>query len=397
MIGKIPKQKNIYEIPKSSNGKLLLNKFNSSKVRLNSTTLFLEQFQKEYSTKYFQTNNKNKKGDTPKHLSNNFVLRTPKHNDKNLSHFNNNLSNNLESYLDKLYQNEKHLKKNILKKKKDENSKHKKKINSKVPFMNFTPKNKILKSNIKKLTFSNYVDEKTQNKFDLNEKNTLKENIQEEEDGQSYGYNKKYSLQMIDENDYDKKIIKNDEITPELSKNSMYNDYKLNEINIIGDDTHKTFNTTNVKSSEANKIKPPHLKIKKSKSKQNLKKLKKKGMKLSKEQDKKNNNNNNNNNNNKVVNINYNINVNNENNSKYKKNKHGTKKSSSIYKENHSKTEKEISEDIKNKDEIITQKVSSLKDNENKNIIKTKGNRLIKLYKLNCCYPFLNCLKCNND
>ena len=81
--------------------------------------------------------------------------------------------------------------------------------------MNFTPKNKILKSNIKKLTFSNYVDEKTQNKFDLNEKNTLKENIQEEEDGQSYGYNKKYSLQMIDENDYDKKIIKNDEITTE--------------------------------------------------------------------------------------------------------------------------------------------------------------------------------------
>ena len=259
--------------------------------------------------------------------------------------------------------------------------------------MNFTPKNKILKSNIKKLTFSNYVDEKTQNKFDLNEKNTLKENIQEEEDGQSYGYNKKYSLQMIDENDYDKKIIKNGEITPELSKNSMYNDYKLNEINIIGDDTHKTFNTTNVKSSEANKIKPLHLKIKNSKSKQNLKKLKKKAMKLSKEQDKKNNNNNNNN----VVNINYNINANNENNSKYKKNKHGTKKSSSIYKENHSKTEKEISEDIKNKDEIITQKVSSLKDNENKNIIKTKGNRLIKLYKLNCCYPFLNCLKCNND
>ena len=367
MIGKIPKQNNKNVITNQNDNLYLLTKYNSSKIRRNSTTLYLEKFQKEYASKYFTPNNKNAKAETIKHLSNNFVIKTPTNNKK--SQFNNNLNTNLEKYLEKIYQNEKHLKKNILKKKND----HNKKQNLKVSFNNFTPKKNFLKFYSKKLTFSNYLN-KDNNKGNNNGTKNEIENIIEEEDGQSYGYNKKYSLKIIDEKENGNKKEKKEEITPKLSKNSLFNKFKSNEINKEGDDTHKTFNTTNVKSSEANKIKVPHLKIKKSRSKQNIKKLKKKAMKSAKEQEEKNKNNN-------VVNINYNINVNN--------NKNGNKKSFTVYNDNLNRTEKESNEHDKNKDNSTAKK--SNKDNDN-NIIPIQ-----KRYKINCCCPFIACLRGFNE
>ena len=358
MQGKINKQRNKNVITNQNESISTLNKYNSSKIRRNSTTLFLEKFQKEYASKYFTPNNKNIKAE----ISNNFVIKTPKNNKR--SKFNNNLNTNLEKYLEKIYQNEKHLKKNILKKKND----HNKKQNLKVSFNNFTPKKKFLKFNSKKLTFSNYINDNntgTQNE---------KENIIEE-DGQSYGYNKKYSLKIIDEKENDKKKEKKEETSPKLSKIKLFNKFKSNEIIKEGDDTHKTFNSTNIRSSEANKFKIPYLKIKKSKSKPNIKKLKKKAMKAAKEQEEKNKNSN-------VVNINYNINVNN--------NKNGNKKNFTVYNENLNRTEKESNERDKNKDNSSAKK--SNKDDDNNNIIPKK-----KKYKINFCNPFIACLRCFNE
>lgn len=372
MLGKIPKQSNKNAITNPNETISILSKYNSSKIRRNSTTLFLEKFQKEYASKYLTPNNKNIKAETIKPLSPNFVIKTPKNCKK--SQFNNNLNNlntNLEKYLEKIYQNEKHLKKNILKKKND----HNKKSNLKVSFNNFTPKKKFLKFNSKKLTFSNYVNDNSDNKGNNNGTQNEKENIIEEEDGQSYGYNKKYSLKIIDEKENDKKNEKKEETTPKLTKNSLFNKIKPNEINKEGDDTHKTFNTTNVRSSEANNIKVPRLKIKKSRIKPNIKKLKKKTMKSAKEQEE-------NNKNSNVVNINYNINVNN--------NKNGNKKSFTVYNDNLNRTEKESNERDKNKDNSSAKK--SYKDDDNNNIIPKK-----KKYKINCCYPFIACLRGFNE
>ena len=114
-------------------------------MRRNSTSLVLEKIPNEYSKKYFPSNNKPRKSDTSKHLSNNLVLRTPKKPKKSQFHKEENINNNnIENFLDKVYQNEKHLKKNILKKK---NNDYSKKHGLKVSFMNFTPKSKVLKFN----------------------------------------------------------------------------------------------------------------------------------------------------------------------------------------------------------------------------------------------------------
>lgn len=385
MLGKNHKKNNIYEIPISSSNKILTNKFESSKFRRNSTNIFLEKFQKDYSNKYFQTSNQKRKSEISKNTPNNFVIRTPK-NSKKISHSNNNEGNPILNLLDNLYQNEKHLKKHILKKKTKEHSSHKKK-KSKVSFMDFTPKNKVLKFNSKKISFSNYINENMNKKYDMNGINKPKENLlEEEEDGQSYGFNKKYSLKMIDENTNDKNdknIVNIEAPTPTLIKNSIINKNLFNDINIEGDVTHKTFNTTNIKSSVINKIKVPITKIKKSRSKQNLKKINKKSSKSSKEKEPKNKNNN-------VVNINYNINVKNEKNDKVRKRKNGNKKNLQNHDNNLNKTSKEKSEPAENKDKDNEKS----KENDNNTTSKKEDK---KLYKFNCCNPFLACLRGFND
>ena len=78
MLEKITEDKNKNELYNSSNNILLLNHYNLSKMRRNSTSLVLEKIPNEYSKKYFPLNNKPRKSDTSKHLSNNLVLRTPK-------------------------------------------------------------------------------------------------------------------------------------------------------------------------------------------------------------------------------------------------------------------------------------------------------------------------------
>ena len=276
MLEKNVEQKNSNELCNSSNNNLLINKYNSSQIKRNSSSLILEKLKKEYAEKYFSLNNKARKSDTSKHLSNNLVIRTPKKYKK--SQFNKEENNNLENHLDKVYQNENHLKKNILKKKNNDNSK---KHGLKVSFINFTPKSKLLKFNSKKITFSNYIQDNPDEKINKIETKNQNESANEEEDGQTYGYNKKYSLKIIEENEPIQKKNNKDEISQKLSKNS-FNKYKMKEDNLEGDATHKTFNTASAKFSEDRKIKVSHIKIKKSKSKTNFKKLKKKAMKLSK-------------------------------------------------------------------------------------------------------------------
>ena len=376
MLEKNAEQKNSNELCNSSNNNLLINKYNSSQIKRNSSSLILEKLKKEYAEKYFSLNNKARKSDTSKHLSNNLVIRTPKKYKK--SQFNKEENNNLENHLDKVYQNENHLKKNILKKKNNDNSK---KHGLKVSFMNFTPKSKLLKFNSKKITFSNYIQDNPDEKINKIETKNQNESANEEEDGQTYGYNKKYSLKIIEENEPIQKKNNKDEISKKLSKNS-FNKYKMKEDNLEGDATHKTFNTASAKFSEDHKIKVSHIKIKKSKSKTNFKKLKKKAMKLSKKKDEKNKNNN-------VVNINYNINLN---------NKNGSKKSFLIYNDKLNKTEKENSEYAKNNETSKPNIVSNHKESDIKNKNPIKENHTNKhIYILNCCFPFLPCFRGTND
>jgi len=378
MLEKITEDKNKNELYNSSNNILLLNHYNLSKMRRNSTSLVLEKIPNEYSKKYFPSNNKPRKSDTSKHLSNNLVLRTPKKPKKSQFHKEENINNNnIENFLDKVYQNEKHLKKNILKKK---NNDYSKKHGLKVSFMNFTPKSKVLKFNSKKITFSNYINENSDEKFDKIKDNNQHESANEEEDGQTYGYNKKYSLKVIDENEQKENKSFNDEISGKSSKNSL-NKYKFKEINFEGDITNKTFNTANLNVSENHKIKVTNLKIKKSKSKPNFKKLKKKALKSAKKQEKKKKNNN-------VVNINYNINLN---------NKNGNKKNFLIYNKKLNKTEKENSEYAKNYETSKQNIISRHKESDISKNNPMKKNTNKHIYILNCCFPFLPCLRGNNN
>ena len=375
MLEKNAEQKNSIELCNPSNNNLLINKYNSSQIKRNSSSLILEKLKKEYAEKYFSLNNKARKSDTSKHLSNNLVIRTPKKYKK--SQFNKEENNNLENHLDKVYQNENHLKKNILKKKNNDNSK---KHGLKVSFMNFTPKSKLLKFNSKKITFSNYIQDNPDEKINKIETKNQNESANEEEDGQTYGYNKKYSLKVIDENEQKENKSFNDEISGKSSKNSL-NKYKFKEINFEGDINNKTFNTANLNVSENHKIKVTNLKIKKSKSKPNFKKLKKKALKSAKKQEKKKKNNN-------VVNINYNINLN---------NKNGNKKNFLIYNKKLNKTEKENSEYAKNYETSKQNIISRHKESDISKNNPMKKNTNKHIYILNCCFPFLPCLRGNNN
>ena len=78
MLEKNAELKNSNELCNPSNNNLLINKYNSSQIKRNSSSLILEKLKKEYAEKYFSLNNKARKSDTSKHLSNNLVIRTPK-------------------------------------------------------------------------------------------------------------------------------------------------------------------------------------------------------------------------------------------------------------------------------------------------------------------------------
>jgi len=397
MHGSTPKKENKNLIDDSLNQQVSLLKFNSSKIKRNSSIVNLEKFQNEYMEKHPELNNKIQKCDTPKNsrkmkkVSN---KKTPKKNKRASVVNNSNSLKNFHNYLEKLYQNEKHMKKNILKKKKDDSNK---KPNLRVSFMNLTPKNDNFKFNKKKLNFSNYIKNEN-NSFKNSETKNQNDDIIEEEDGQAYGFNKTYKIKMFDEINKDKRSLNKEDFTPKILQTSLFKrnrgiDFESKKENT---QTHKTFISPKFNDSDMDKLRDSHLKLKlKLKNTQgntNFKKLKKKLTKLLNEQDKKSNNN--------VVNINYNINLNNQNNLKHKNHslkKKETNKSQKKFKSNDNINRAQILSQNKIRESTITNKTLNNNNNDKENKSKSeKTNNKIYKYVQNCCFPFLTCLNGNN-
>jgi len=392
MHGRTPKNENNNLLAESYNQEYALTKFNSSKIKRNSMISMLNKFQSEYPAKYFELNNKNKKCDTPKNSRKNKKVTNIKSLKKNkrASVIYNNKFNNLNNYLENLYQNDKHMKKNILKKKKDDTNK---KHNAKVSFkMNMTPKNDSFKFNKKKLNFSNYLNNDANSCKYSESKNPI-----EEEDGQAYGFNKPYKIKMFEELNKDSNSLNKEEYTPKIMQVSLFKKSKEKDGFSEKEKTNKTFISPKFNDSEKDKLRESHLKLKlkKTRSNPNFKKLKKILTKTI-EQEKINNNN--------LVNINYNINVNNPINYKFKQNtikKKETNKSNKKYKGTDNMNRTELIKINKNIESSITNKTSNNKNDNNNNDIdnspkKTKKNDKIYTYIQNCCFPFFACLKGNN-
>ena len=396
MHGSTPKKENKNLIDDSLNQQVSLLKFNSSKIKRNSSIVNLEKFQNEYMEKHPELNNKIQKCDTPKNsrkmkkVSN---IKSPKKNKRASVVNNSNSLKNFHNYLEKLYQNEKHMKKNILKKKKDDSNK---KPNLRVSFMNLTPKNDKFKFNKKKLNFSNYIKNEN-NSFKNSETKNQNDDIIEEEDGQAYGFNKRYKIKMFDEINKDKRSLNKEDFTPKILQTSLFKrnrgiDFESKKENT---QTHKTFISPKFNDSDMDKLRDSHLKLKlklkNSQGNTNFKKLKKKLTKLLNEQDKKSNNN--------VVNINYNINLNNQNNLKHKNHslkKKETNKSQKKFKSNDNINRAEILSQNKIRESTITNKtLNNNNDKENKSKSEKTNNKIYK-YVQNCCFPFLTCLNGNN-
>ena len=392
MNGKIPKSTNNNLKMKSSKQQISLIKFNSSKIKRNSTSFMFDKFQNEYLTKYFELYDKSLKGDTSKNSRKNknlSILKSPKKNKRESDLFKSTNINNINNYLEKLYQNDNHMKKNIVKKKKNDSNK---KQNLKVSFlMNLTRKNDSLKSKKKKLDFSNYINNENESNKNSETKNQ-KENFIDEEDEQAYGFNKRYKIKMFDEINKDKHSLNKEEHTPKINQVHIFKKNKEIDVDSERDKTNKTFISPNFHDSDF------HLKskIKKTRGNTNFKKLKKKLSESKKVQEKANNNN--------VVNINYNINVRNPKNDKHKNNaikKKESNKALKIFKSTENINKPELLIVNKNKESSNTNKTSNLKNNNNEDknntLMKDENNNKIYKYIQNCCFPFFACLKGNND
>ena len=160
-------------IPKSSNNNLIIDslkkqislielnssKLNSSILKRNSYSYMIDKFRDEYQTKYFKLYNKSIKGDTSKNSgknknNNKSNIKYKKYINRPSAIISTGNSNNLNNYLEKLYQNDKHMKKNILKKKKIGSNKL---INPKVSLLrNLTKKNDSLRNSSKKIHHSTH-------------------------------------------------------------------------------------------------------------------------------------------------------------------------------------------------------------------------------------------------
>jgi hypothetical protein len=338
-------------------------------------------------TKYFELNTKSLKCETPKNsrkknkVSN---INSSKKNQRASVVYNSGNIKNFHNYLEKLYQNEKHMKKNIIKKKQK----------LKVSFMNLTPKNDIFKFNKKKLNFTNYINNENNSPKNSETKNQ-NDDIIEEEDGQAYGFNKQYKIKMFDEINKDKNSLSKEDFNPNIMQSSLFKRNRGIVLESEKEDspTLKTFISPKFNDSNMDKLRDSHLKLKlkKTQGNTNLKKLKKKITKSLNEKDKKSNNN--------VVNINYNINLNNQNNLKPKNNsnkKKETNKSQKKLKSTNNINRVEIHNIIKNKESTITNKTLNNNNDKENNSKNDKTNKKIYKYVQNCCFPFLACLKGNN-
>ena len=373
-------------------------KLNSSKLKRNSYSYMIDKFRDEYLTKYLELYNKSIKGDTPKdtNKNKNINLKFMKFNKRKSAIYSNRNFNNINNYLEKLYQNDKHMKINILKKKKIDSNKM---IDTKVPLLrNLTRKNDNLRITKKKFHYSNHKNKECEVNKNSETKNK-KENIIEKEDDQEYGYNKRYKIKMFDELNKKQDQLNNAIHNTKIIFTSLFKKNKENDIELSSKKVNKTFIIPKFQNSEMEKLRESFLKLKFKKTtennnfkKFNIKLVKYKRMRMKGKR------------NHNVVNINYNINVNEQNNDKHKNNTIKKKEINKNIKiinitENINKPELLIIN--KNKERTNTNKTSNVKDNNNKDgdntPIKVKQNHKIYKYIQNCCFPFINCLKGNND
>ena len=402
-------------IPKSSNNNLIIDsskkqislielnssKLNSSILKRNSYSYMIDKFRDEYQTKYFELYNKSIKGDTSKNSGKNknnskSNLKYKKYINRPSAIISTGNSNNLNNYLEKLYQNDKHMKKNILKKKKIGSNKL---INPKVSLLrNLTKKNVSLRNSSKKIHHSTHKKKEFKDNKNSESKNK-KENIIEKEDEQEYGFNKKYKIKMFDELDEEKNRLNEAIHNTKIIQTYLFKRNKENDIESETKKMNKTFIIPKIRDSEIQKLRDSFLKLKSKKNldNNNFKKINRKLIRHKKVRLKQKRSN-------KVVNINYNINVNGPNNDKHKNDTIKKKETSKKIKiinitENINKPELLIIN--KNKEGSNTNKTSNNKENNNKDkdntLIKDKKNNIFYKYMQNCCFPFVTCLKGNND
>ena len=402
-------------IPKSSNNNLIIDsskkqisliklnssKLNSSILKRNSYSYMIDKFRDEYQTKYFELHNKSIKGDTSKNSGKNknnskSNLKYKKYIKRPSAIISTGNSNNLNNYLEKLYQNDKHMKKNILKKKKIASNKL---INPRISLLrNLTKKNDSLRNSSKKIHHSTHKKKEFKDNKNSESKNK-KENIIEKEDEQEYGFNKKYKIKMFDELDEEKNRLNEAIHNTKIIQTYLFKRNKENDIESETKKMNKTFIIPKIRDSEIQKLRDSFLKLKSKKTldNNNFKKINRKLIRHKKVRLKQKRSN-------KVVNINYNINVNGPNNDKHKNDTIKKKETSKKIKiinitENINKPELLIIN--KNKEGSNTNKTSNNKENNNKDkdntLIKDKKNNIFYKYMQNCCFPFVACLKGNND
>ena len=402
-------------IPKSSNNNLIIDsskkqislielnssKLNSSILKRNSYSYMIDKFRDEYQTKYFELYNKSIKGDTSKNSGKNknnskSNLKYKKYIKRPSAIISTGNSNNLNNYLEKLYQNDKHMKKNIIKKKKIGSNKL---INQRISLLrNLTKKNDSLRNSSKKIHHSTHKKKEFKDNKNSESKNK-KENIIEKEDEQEYGFNKKYKIKMFDELDEEKNRLNEAIHNTKIIQTYLFKRNKENDIESETKKMNKTFIIPKIRDSEIQKLRDSFLKLKSKKSldNNNFKKINRKLIRHKKVRLKQKRSN-------KVVNINYNINVNGPNNDKHKNDTIKKKETSKKIKiinitENINKPELLIIN--KNKEGSNTNKTSNNKENNNKDkdntLIKDKQNNIFYKYMQNCCFPFVACLKGNND
>ena len=402
-------------IPKSSNNNLIIDslkkqislielnssKLNSSILKRNSYSYMIDKFRDEYQAKYFELYNKSIKGDTSKNSgknknNNKSNIKYKKYINRPSAIISTGNSNNLNNYLEKLYQNDKHMKKNILKKKKIGSNKL---INPKVSLLrNLTKKNDSLRNSSKKIHHSTHKKKEFKDNKNFESKNK-KENIIEKEDEQEYGFNKKYKIKMFDELDEEKNRLNEAIHNTKIIQTYLFKRNKENDIESETKKMNKTFIIPKIRDSEIQKLRDSFLKLKSKKNldNNNFKKINRKLIRHKKVRLKQKRSN-------KVVNINYNINVNGPNNDKHKNDTIKKKETSKKIKiinitENINKPELLIIN--KNKEGSNANKTSNNKENNNKDkdntLIKDKKNNIFYKYMQNCCFPFVACLKGNND
>ena len=381
--------------------KLNSSKLNSSILKRNSYSYMIDKFRDEYQTKYFELYNKSIKGDTSKNSgknknNNKSNLKYKKYINRPSAIISTGNSNNLNNYLEKLYQNDKHMKKNILKKKKIGSNKL---INPKVSLLrNLKKKNVGLRNSSKKIHHSTHKKKEFKDNKNSESKNK-KENSIEKEDEQEYGFNKKYKIKMFDELDEEKNRLNEAIHNTKIIQTYLFKRNKENDIESETKKMNKTFIIPKIRDSEIQKLRDSFLKLKSKKTldNNNFKKINRKLIRHKKVRLKQKRSN-------KVVNINYNINVNGPNNDKHKNDTIKKKETSKKIKiinitENINKPELLIIN--KNKEGSNTNKTSNNKENNNKDkdntLIKDKKNNIFYKYMQNCCFPFVACLKGNND